>query len=89
MVFFKFVLQINNLIPFKIRRIFQKINCCSSLIYLTLMLFLNDYLSHGYTTTTTTNNNNSHLYSANLYMNIFGWALQYCYIKFMLKVTKA
>ena len=26
---------------------------------------------------------------ANLYMNIFGCALQYCYIKFMLKVTKA
>ena len=35
------------------------------------------------------NNNNLHLYSANLYMNIFGCALQYCYIKFMLKVTKA
>ena len=34
-------------------------------------------------------NNNLHLYSANLYMNIFGCALQYCYIKFMLKVTKA
>ena len=33
-------------------------------------------------------NNNLHLYSANLYMNIFGCALQYCYIKFMLKVTK-
>ena len=53
------------------------------------MLFLNEYLSHGYTTTTTTNSNNSHLYSANLYMNIFGCALQYCYINFMLKVTKA
>ena len=35
------------------------------------------------------NNNNLHLYSANLYMNIFGCALQYCYIKFMLKVSKA
>ena len=35
------------------------------------------------------NNNNLHLYSANLYMNVFGCALQYCYIKFMLKVTKA
>ena len=35
------------------------------------------------------NNNNLHLYSANLYMNIFGCALQYCYIKVMLKVTKA
>ena len=35
------------------------------------------------------NNNNLHLYSANLYMNIFGCALQYCYIKFILKVTKA
>ena len=34
-------------------------------------------------------NNNLHLYSTNLYMNIFGCALQYCYIKFMLKVTKA
>ena len=34
-------------------------------------------------------NNNLHLYSANLYMNIFGCALQYCYIKFMLKVAKA
>ena len=31
------------------------------------------------------NNNNLHLYSANLYMNIFGCALQYCYIKFMIK----
>ena len=42
------------------------------------------------TTTTTTNNNNNnlHLYSANLFMNVFGCALQYCYIKFMLKVTK-
>ena len=38
----------------------------------------------------TVNNDNSylHLYSANLYLNIFGCALQYCYIKFMLKVTK-
>ena len=35
------------------------------------------------------NNNNLHLYSTNLYMNIFGCALQYCCIKFMLKVTKA
>ena len=35
------------------------------------------------------NNNNLHLYSANLYMNIFGCALHYCYIKVMLKVTKA
>ena len=35
------------------------------------------------------NNINLHLYSADLYMNIFGCALQYCYIKFMLKVTKA
>ena len=35
------------------------------------------------------NNDNLHLYSANLYMNVFGCALQYCYIKFMLKVTKA
>ena len=35
------------------------------------------------------NNNNNNLYSANLYINIFGCALQYCYIKFMLKVTKA
>ena len=35
------------------------------------------------------NNNNLHLYSANLYMNIFGCTLQYCYIKVMLKVTKA
>ena len=34
-------------------------------------------------------NNNLHLYSANFYMNIFGCPLQYCYIKFMLKVTKA
>ena len=34
------------------------------------------------------NNNNLHLYSTNLYMNIFGCALQYCCIKFMLKVTK-
>ena len=33
------------------------------------------------------NNNNLHLYSTNLYMNIFGCALQYCCIKFMLKVT--
>ena len=33
------------------------------------------------------NNNNLHLYSANLYMNIFGCTLQYCYIKFLLKVT--
>ena len=33
-------------------------------------------------------NNNLHLYGANLYMNIFGCALPYCYIKFMLKVTK-
>ena len=37
---------------------------------------------------TTCNNNNLHLYSANLYMNIFGCALQYCYIKFMSNVTK-
>ena len=35
------------------------------------------------------NDNNLHLYSANLYMNILGCALQYCYIKFMFKVTKA
>ena len=35
------------------------------------------------------NNNNLHLYSADLYMNIFGCALQYCYIKFILRVTKA
>ena len=35
------------------------------------------------------NNNNLHLYSTNLYMNIFGCALQYCCIKFMLKGTKA
>ena len=35
------------------------------------------------------NNNNLHLYSANLYMNIIGCTSQYCYIKFMLKVTKA
>ena len=35
------------------------------------------------------NNNNLHLYNANCYMNIFGCALQYRYIKFMLKVTKA
>ena len=34
------------------------------------------------------NNNNLHLYSTNLSMNIFGCALQYYYIKFMLKVTK-
>ena len=35
----------------------------------------------------TVNNDNSylHLYSVNLYLNIFGCALQYCYIKFMLK----
>ena len=35
----------------------------------------------------TVNNDNSylHLYSANLCLNIFGCALQYCYIKFMLK----
>ena len=38
---------------------------------------------------TNNNNNNLHLYSANLYMNIFGCALQYCYIKVMLKVTNA
>ena len=42
-----------------------------------------------FTVATFCNNNNLHLYSANLYMNIFGCALQYCYIKFMLKVTKA
>ena len=35
------------------------------------------------------NNNDLHLYNANRYMNIFGCALQCCYIKFMLKVTKA
>ena len=35
------------------------------------------------------NNNNLHFYRVNLYMNVFGCALQYCYIKFMLKVTKA
>ena len=29
------------------------------------------------------NNNNDNLYNANRYMNIFGCALQYCYIKFM------
>ena len=35
------------------------------------------------------NNNNLHLYCANLYMNIFGCALQqYRYIKFMLKHEK-
>ena len=39
-------------------------------------------------TITTSNNNNLHLYSANLYLNIFGCTLQYCYIKFMSKVTK-
>ena len=37
----------------------------------------------------TNNYNNLHLYGANLYMNIFGCALQYCYIEFILKVTKA
>ena len=39
-------------------------------------------------TITTSNNNNLHLYSANLYLNIFGCTLQYCYIEFMSKVTK-
>ena len=52
-----------------------------------------EYLTHRASTAfpscKTHNNNNLHLYSANLYMNIFGCALQYCYIKFMLKVTKA
>lgn len=38
--------------------------------------------------TITTANNNLHLHSANLYMNIFGCTLQYCYIKFTSKVTK-
>ena len=33
--------------------------------------------------------NNLHLCSANLHMNILCCALQFCYIKFMLKVTKA
>ena len=37
----------------------------------------------------TNNYNNLHLYGANLYMNIFVCALQYCYIKFISKVTKA
>ena len=37
----------------------------------------------------TETNNNLHLYSANLHMNILCCALQFCYIKFMLKVTKA
>ena len=58
-----------------------------------IFLRFNNYISHTKSLNRYNSNNNNHnnnnLYSANLYMNIFGCALQYCYIKFMLKVTKA
>ena len=55
-----------------------------------VLLFTKKNNTHGHFCLIFNNNNNNlHLYSANLYMNIFGCALQYCYIKFMLKVTKA
>ena len=59
--------------------------------YLQLIRLKKKEKRHFYSIAQTFNNNNNnlHLYSANLYMNIFGCALQYCYIKFMLKVTKA